>query len=88
MLAVRALENEAHDRAFRDAMDVNSTYQQQEQYTSSQNPSVAAAVDEDMDMDVDGDDYHNPQLEDHNGNGEGEEGQMVVSSEYLVPCSW
>ncbi|PYH72882.1 uncharacterized protein BO88DRAFT_485200 [Aspergillus vadensis CBS 113365] len=83
MLAVRALENEAHDRAFRDAMDVSSTYQQQQQYTSSQHPSVAAAAtaaaaDEDMDMDVDGDDYHNPQLEDPNGNGEGEEGQLVT----------
>ncbi|GLA90459.1 hypothetical protein AtubIFM57143_000064 [Aspergillus tubingensis] len=78
MLAVRALENEAHDRAFRDAMDVNSTYQQQQQYISTQNPSVAAAVDEDMDMDVDGDEYLNPQLEDPNGNGEGEEGQMVT----------
>ncbi|PWY77662.1 hypothetical protein BO83DRAFT_415596 [Aspergillus eucalypticola CBS 122712] len=82
MLAVRALENEAHDRAFRDAMDVSSTYQQHQQYTSTQNPSVAAAaataVDEDMDMDVDGDEYLNPQLEDHDGNGEGEEGQMVT----------
>lgn len=81
MLAVRALENEAHDRAFRDAMDMSSTYQQQQQqqYTPSPHPPVAVAASEDMDMDVDGDDYHNPQHEDHHGNGEGE-GQMVVSS--------
>ncbi|RAK88946.1 hypothetical protein BO79DRAFT_287474 [Aspergillus costaricaensis CBS 115574] len=84
MLAVRALENEAHDRAFRDAMDVSSTYQQQQQYTPLQHPSVvaAAAIDEDMDMDmdmdVDGDDHHNSQHGDHNGIGEGKEGQMVT----------
>ncbi|OJJ77118.1 hypothetical protein ASPBRDRAFT_654288 [Aspergillus brasiliensis CBS 101740] len=71
-LAVRALDNEAHDRAFRDAMELGSTYQQQQQqqqYTSPHPPppaSATATVDEDMDLDMD--DY-NPQHEGHEGNG-------------------